>query len=144
MSIVKASIQRMKAYQVLQESEGIKMNQNEFPGDLPEEIKIAVLDRMTSLPWNRYPDNSALRLVKRLARHLGFEVLEQSISREQLYAADEIFLTGTAVEVTPVRKVDHITIGAGRRGPVTKQVQDAFFGLFDGRTEDQWGWLESL
>lgn len=79
-----------------------------------------------------------------IARDLGLEVVEQSISREQLYAADEIFFTGTAVEITPVRKVDHMLIGEGRRGPVTEQVQDAFFGLFDGRTEDRRGWLEPL
>jgi branched-chain amino acid aminotransferase len=70
--------------------------------------------------------------------------VEQSISREQLYAADEIFMTGTAVEITPVRKVDHMIIGSGSRGPVTQALQDAFFGLFDGRTEDRWGWLEPL
>jgi branched-chain amino acid aminotransferase len=77
-----------------------------------------------------------------LARNLGYTVEEQSISREQLYGADEIFMTGTAVEITPVRKVDHMVIGNGSRGPVTKQLQDAFFGLFDGKTPDQWGWLE--
>ncbi len=79
-----------------------------------------------------------------LARDLGYTLEEQSISREQLYAADEIFMTGTAVEITPVRKVDHMVIGEGRRGPVTTAMQDAFFGLFDGRTKDQWGWLEPL
>lgn len=80
----------------------------------------------------------------RLAGKLGIELLEQPISREQLYAADEIFFTGTAVEITPVRKVDHVVVGEGARGPVTKAVQDAFFELFDGRTEDEWGWLEPV
>jgi branched-chain amino acid aminotransferase len=80
----------------------------------------------------------------RLARELGLEVAEQAVSREQLYAADELFFTGTAVEITPVRRVDHVTIGSGRRGPVTERIQGAFFGLFDGSTEDRWGWLESL
>lgn len=80
----------------------------------------------------------------RLARHLGLEVAEQALSREQLYAADEIFLTGTAVEITPVRKVDHMRIGEGRPGPLTRQLQQAFFGLFDGSTEDRWGWLEPV
>jgi branched-chain amino acid aminotransferase len=77
-----------------------------------------------------------------LARAHGFEVREQSIPREFLYLADEIFLTGTAAEVTPVRSVDRITIGAGRRGPVTEVLQAAFFGLFTGKTPDRWGWLE--
>ncbi len=79
-----------------------------------------------------------------LARDLDLPLVEQSISREQLYAADEIFMTGTAVEITPVRKVDHMVIGSGERGPVTQRLQDAFFGLFDGRTEDTRGWLEPL
>lgn len=77
-----------------------------------------------------------------LAREHGFEVREQAIPRELLYLADEIFLTGTAAEITPVRSVDRITIGAGRRGPITEALQSAFFGLFTGKTPDKWGWLE--
>lgn len=77
-----------------------------------------------------------------LARAHGFEVREQTIPRELLYLADEIFLTGTAVEITPVRSVDRITIGAGKRGPVTEALQAAFYGLFTGKTPDRWGWLE--
>jgi len=77
-----------------------------------------------------------------LARAHGFEVREQSLPREFLYLADEIFLTGTAAEVTPVRSVDRITVGAGKRGPVTEALQAAFFGLFSGKTPDKWGWLE--
>jgi branched-chain amino acid aminotransferase len=76
-----------------------------------------------------------------LARDLGIEVREQALPREALYVADEIFMTGTAAEVTPVRSVDRMTIGAGCRGPVTEQLQNAFFGLFNGQTEDKWGWL---
>ncbi|MFT5770488.1 MAG: branched-chain amino acid aminotransferase [Lysobacterales bacterium] len=79
-----------------------------------------------------------------LAAAMGMTVSEQAISREQLYAADEVFMTGTAVEVTPVKKIDHMVIGNGGKGPVTAKIQDAFFGLFDGRTKDQWGWLEAL
>jgi branched-chain amino acid aminotransferase len=79
-----------------------------------------------------------------LAKDLGLEVVEQSLPREMLYIADEIFLTGTAAEVTPVRSVDRLEIGNGKRGPITQQLQDAFFGLFDGSTEDKWGWLEPL
>jgi branched-chain amino acid aminotransferase len=79
-----------------------------------------------------------------LAKDLGLEVVEQSMPREMLYIADEMFLTGTAAEVTPVRSVDHIEVGTGGRGPITKQIQDAFFGLFNGQTEDRWGWLESV
>ena len=64
--------------------------------------------------------------VTTLARERGFEIIEQTIAREQMYAADEIFMTGTAAEVTPVRQLDHITIGNGGCGPVTKQLQDDF------------------
>jgi branched-chain amino acid aminotransferase len=53
-----------------------------------------------------------------------------------------MFLTGTAAEITPVRSVDHIKIGAGKRGPITEVLQSAFFGLFTGKTPDKWGWLE--
>jgi branched-chain amino acid aminotransferase len=77
-----------------------------------------------------------------LARQLGIEVRESSIPREMLYLADELFFTGTAVEVTPIRSVDRITIGAGHRGPITEKLQKAFFGLFAGTTHDQWGWLD--
>ena len=82
--------------------------------------------------------------VIRLAAELDIEVREQSLAREQLYTAQEVFFTGTAVEITPVRQIDHVTIGDGLKGPLTGRLQEAFFGLFDGRTPDQWGWLESL
>ncbi|GIK34028.1 MAG: branched chain amino acid aminotransferase [Gammaproteobacteria bacterium] len=79
-----------------------------------------------------------------LARQAGIEVQERPIPREMLYIADEIFLTGTAAEITPVRSVDRINVGAGRRGPVTQRLQESFFGLFNGKTSDQWGWLEPV
>ncbi len=82
--------------------------------------------------------------VIQLADQLGLEVREQSIPREMLYLADEMFFTGTAAEITPIRSVDKIEIGEGHRGPVTRQLQDAFFGLFSGDTEDRHGWLEGL
>ena len=80
--------------------------------------------------------------VMTLAKSLGYEVREQNLPREALYVADELFFTGTAAEVSPIRSVDGITIGAGRRGPITEALQKAFFGLFNGETEDRWGWLE--
>ncbi|MDX1481997.1 MAG: branched-chain-amino-acid transaminase [Woeseiaceae bacterium] len=82
--------------------------------------------------------------VIRLARRSGIEVVEQAIPREALYLADELFFTGTAAEITPIRSVDRIEIGSGRRGPVTGQLQETFFGLFDGTTEDREGWLEAV
>lgn len=76
-----------------------------------------------------------------LARDAGMEVREQPLQREILYTADEIFLTGTASEVTPVRSVDKIKVGAGRTGEVTKQLQRTFLDLVHGKVEDRHGWL---
>ncbi|HBV76484.1 MULTISPECIES: branched-chain amino acid transaminase [Vibrio] len=79
-----------------------------------------------------------------LARDLGYEVIEADIAREALYLADEVFMTGTAAEIVPVRSVDQITVGEGKRGPITEQIQSTFFGLFNGTTEDKWGWLDPV
>jgi branched-chain amino acid aminotransferase len=76
-----------------------------------------------------------------LAREMGYEVLEQTFPREMLYVADEIFFTGTAAEVTPVRSVDRIKIGSGMRGPITKKLQDEFFGITSGQIPDRYGWM---
>jgi branched-chain amino acid aminotransferase len=76
-----------------------------------------------------------------IAEELGIPVAEQLIPREALYIADEVFLCGTASEVTPVRSIDHITIGKGTRGPVTKRLQDEFFAIVEGRKPDRHGWL---
>ncbi|HTI65789.1 MAG TPA: branched-chain amino acid transaminase [Gemmatimonadaceae bacterium] len=76
-----------------------------------------------------------------LARDMGFTVREQLMPREMLYTADEIFLTGTASEVTPVRSVDRITIGNGKRGPITTQIQQRFLDLVKGVDDDPYGWL---
>ena len=82
--------------------------------------------------------------IMRLAHAMGYEVREQTLSREILYLADELFFTGTAAEVTPIASVDDIPIGIGSRGPITEKLQSAFFGLFDGTTEDRFGWLEPI
>jgi len=82
--------------------------------------------------------------VIKIAESLKLNVTEAKIPREQLYIADELFFTGTAVEITPIKSVDKITIGSGTKGPVTTEIQKAFFGLFDGSTEDSWGWLEPV
>jgi len=76
-----------------------------------------------------------------LARDMGFEVREQEMPREMLYTADEVFLCGTASEVTPVRSVDRIEIGNGRRGPITTQIQQRFLDIARGAVDDPYGWL---
>ncbi len=74
-------------------------------------------------------------------KELKIPVREESIPREMLYYADEIFLTGTAAEITPVTQVDSFKIGTGKRGPITKTIQDKYFSLLDGSAEDTHGWL---
>lgn len=76
-----------------------------------------------------------------LAKDLGIPVVEQLIPREMLYISDEVFFTGTAVEITPVASVDHVKVGDGRRGPVTGKLQEEFFGIVSGKAEDRHGWL---
>lgn len=82
--------------------------------------------------------------VMKLIERIGLTVVEQTIPREALYLADEMFFTGTAAEITPIRSVDSIEVGGGSRGPITEQLQNAFFGLFSGDTEDSHGWLEGV
>lgn len=81
------------------------------------------------------------RCVITLAKDAGYAVREEFIPREALYMADEVFFTGTAAEVTPVRSVDGIPVGPGQRGPVTEHLQQAFFGITGGELEDRYGWL---
>ncbi len=76
-----------------------------------------------------------------LAADLGIPVRFETISRDLLYLCDELFLTGTAAEITPVRSVDRLPVGTGRPGPITLQLQERFFEITSGRTEDVHGWL---
>ena len=76
-----------------------------------------------------------------IARDLGYEVVEEIISRERLYSANEVFFTGTAAEVTPIRSIDHRTIGIGSRGPISEKIQSAFFEIVEAKVEDKYGWL---
>jgi branched-chain amino acid aminotransferase len=77
-----------------------------------------------------------------LAQDLGLTVVQEQLPRELLYICDELFLTGTAAEITPVRSVDRIPVGSGRPGPVTRQLQKAFFDVARGLAPDQHGWLD--
>jgi branched-chain amino acid aminotransferase len=80
----------------------------------------------------------------RLARDAGLEVIERDLPREYLYLCDELFMCGTAAEITPIRSVDGKPVGTGKPGPITAQIQKLFFGLFDGSTPDTYGWLEPV
>lgn len=96
-----------------------------------------------------YTPHSALSILSgitrdsviKLAEEEGIKVKEEAIPREMLYLADEIFMTGTAAEITPVRSVDKIKIGNGKRGPLTEKLQTKFFNIVGGIEEDKYGWL---
>lgn len=76
-----------------------------------------------------------------IARDLGYEIVEGNIPREMLYVADELFFTGTAAELTPVRSVDKIQVGEGKPGPVTLAIQEQYLGIANGKLPDRYGWL---
>ncbi len=82
--------------------------------------------------------------VIRIARDKGIEVVERSFGRDELYGADEAFLTGTAAEITPIREVDDRTVGEGTRGPITKTIQSTFFDAVKGRERKYESWLTYL
>jgi branched-chain amino acid aminotransferase len=79
-----------------------------------------------------------------LARELEIPLVETLVPREMLYIADEVFFSGTAAEITPIRSIDHYKIGSGRRGPVAEKLQKAFFSLIDGSSPDKHGWLSPV
>ena len=79
--------------------------------------------------------------VMKISEELGLTVREQLVPREMLYGADELFFTGTASEVTPIRSVDQLQVGEGRRGPVTERIQTRYLELAKGIGPDPWGWV---
>ena len=79
-----------------------------------------------------------------LMREAGMRLIEETIPREMLYIADEVFFTGSAAEITPIRSIDKIIIGSGQRGPVVKKLQDIFFAYLNGEREDTYHWLTYL
>jgi branched-chain amino acid aminotransferase len=82
--------------------------------------------------------------VMAIIRDLGMELVEETIPREMLYTADEVFFTGSAAEITPIRSIDRIPVGSGGRGPVTEKLQEEFFAVIKGVREDKYHWLTYL
>jgi len=124
-------------------AEGIAIDSNGFVSEGSGENLFLVRDGVVLTPPLA---SSILKGITRqciieLADDLGYTVKEEFIPREMLYTADEVFFTGTAAEITPIRSIDRITIGAGRRGPVTEKLQEMFFGIASGKIEDRHGWL---
>ena len=91
--------------------------------------------------WASILEGVTRRCVIQLIADEGYEFREQMMAREWLYIADELFFTGTAAEITPVRSVDGIEVGVGRRDPITERLQQIFFGITSGRLADKHGWL---
>lgn len=123
--------------------EGIVLDANGYVSEGSGENLFLVSRGVIYTPplWASILEGITRRCVIQLAADLGYELREQVISREWLYIADELFFTGTAAEITPIRSVDGVAIGAGRRGPVTEALQKRFFGLTSGKLEDVHGWL---
>ena len=148
-SMAKATGNYMNSILIRQEaaidgySEGIALDVNGYVSEGSGENIFVIRDNRIYTP---HIGSSILTGITRgsviqIAKDLGFEVVETFIPREMLYVADEVFFTGTAAEVTPIRSIDKITIGAGRRGPVTEKIQNEYFAYINGEIDDRFGWL---
>ena len=125
-------------------AEGIALDHLDFVSEGSGENIFLVRDGQIATPpsWSSILPGLTRDSVIKLASDLGMSTIERPITREELYVADELFFTGTAAEVTPVRSVDGIVVGSGSRGPITQTLQEAFFGLFSGKTADTHNWLD--
>ncbi|HXT86131.1 MAG TPA: branched-chain amino acid transaminase [Verrucomicrobiae bacterium] len=127
-------------------SEGIALDVNGYISEGSGENIFVVMNGAIHTPPLA---NSALPGITRdsvltLCREAGISVIEQMLPRETLYIADEVFFSGTAAEITPIRSIDRIKVGAGARGPITKRIQDAFFSITSGKVPDRHGWLSPV
>jgi branched-chain amino acid aminotransferase len=127
-------------------SEGIALDVNGYVSEGSGENIFVVMNGAIHTPPLA---NSALPGITRdsvltLCREEGISVTEQMLPREILYIADEVFFSGTAAEITPIRSIDRIKVGAGSRGSITKRIQDAFFSITSGKVPDRHGWLSPV
>lgn len=124
--------------------EGIALSVDGYLSEGAGENIFVIKDGVLTTPQQlaRFSHKITRDSIMTLARDKGYQVQEANIAREALYLADEVFMTGTAAEVVPVATIDKIEVGSGKRGPITKELQEAYFGLFNGTTEDKWGWLD--
>jgi branched-chain amino acid aminotransferase len=123
--------------------EGIALDDNGFVSEGSGENVFVVRQGVlqTSALANSVLPGITRDSVLRIARELGIAVVEQGIPRELLYIADEVFFTGTAAEITPVRSVDKISVGGGVAGPITRALQKEFYGIIRGEKPDRLKWL---
>ena len=123
--------------------EGIGLDRNGYISEGSGENIFAVRNGTVITPPLAHAGLSGITRdsVLNICRDLDITVNEQAIPREMLYIADEVFFTGTAAEVTPIRSIDRVQVGAGARGPVTKRIQEEFFAITSGKKPDRHGWL---
>jgi branched-chain amino acid aminotransferase len=124
-------------------TEGIALDINGYVSEGAGENIFVMHDGVVYTPgaWNSILLGVTRDTALTLLRDMGYEIRFEPVAREMLYLADEIFFTGTAAEITPIRSVDRIPVGSGKPGPITKQVQEAFFAVTSGKAEDKYGWL---
>jgi branched-chain amino acid aminotransferase len=127
-------------------SEGIALDAMGFVSEGSGENLFAIRDGVIYTPFLDaciLPGITRDTVIK-IAKEAGYEVREVMLPREFLYIADEVFFTGTAAEITPIRSIDKMIIGEGKRGPITKDLQERFFKYIEGEVEDKYGWLTPL
>ncbi len=124
-------------------TEGIALDVNGYVSEGAGENIFVILDGVVYTPgaWSSILMGVTRDSILTLLNDFGYEIKFQPVAREMLYMADEIFFTGTAAEVTPVRSIDRLAIGSGSRGPITKKVQEEFFALTAGKKPDRHNWL---
>jgi branched-chain amino acid aminotransferase len=127
-------------------AEGIALDVNGYVSEGAGENLFVIIDNVVYTPgaYQSILLGITRDTVLTLLRDLGYEVRYEPVARETLYVADELFFTGTAAEITPIRSVDRISIGTGKPGKVTKAVQEEFFAITSGRKADRHGWLTKV
>jgi len=124
--------------------EGIALNVRGHVSEGSGENVFLVIDGMLHTPplsASILPGITRETVIK-LAQDLDIPLVEETIPREMIYISDEVFFTGSAAEITPIRSVDKIKIGDGKRGPLTKRLQDEYFAYINGEREDKYNWLK--
>lgn len=124
-------------------AEGIALDVNGYVSEGAGENLFVIIDKVVYTPgiWQSILSGVTRDSALTIIRDLGYTIRYEPVAREMLYIADEMFFTGTAAEITPIRSVDRIPVGGGKPGPVTKAVQKEFFAITSGQKPDPYGWL---
>ncbi|NWF68633.1 MAG: branched-chain amino acid transaminase [Chloroflexi bacterium] len=124
-------------------AEGIALDINGYVSEGAGENLFVIIDEVVYTPgvWQSILSGVTRDSALTILRDLGYSIRYEPIAREMLYIADEMFFTGTAAEITPIRSVDRQPVGAGKPGTITKAVQEAFFAITSGQKADPYGWL---